>query len=274
MELVFICFLTLVVLPLVLLTTGIPRAALGLLFLLFMPGYTFVAAMLPRKASLNPIQRLALGLGLSIAIVAFIGFVLNYTPWRIQVSSVAVAVALFIVICSAIALYRRRRLPESDRYAIRLHLGLSGRKGSSKADKMLSIVLVISALAAIGLLAYSLSLPKEGEKFTAFSALGSNGVAGKYDLAAVQGGEVRVTLEVVNHEQEDVSYNIEVTIDGEKVQEVGPINLSHTSRWKGEVTFVALKAGKGQKVEFLLFKDDGSKAYRETHLWLDVQEAG
>jgi len=274
MELVLICFLTIIVLPLVLLTTGVLRAALGLLFLLFMPGYTFVAAMLPRRDSLNPVQRLALSLGLSIAIVVFTGFVLGYTPWRIQASSMAISIALFIVICSAFALYRRRHMPECDRYAIRLPLGLAGWKGSSRADRILSIVLVLSALTAVGFFIYSLAMPKEGERYSVLSVLGSNGVAGEYDLKALEGEKVRVTLEVLNHEHEDISYHIAVSINGDKVQEVGPFYLSHAGRWEGEVTFVALKAGKSQKVEFQLFKDDGGEAYRAVHLWLDVEEAG
>ncbi len=273
MELVAICLFTTLVLPLVLLTTGIPRIALGLIFLLFAPGYTFVAGAFPRKTSLGPIQRLALSLGLSVAIVAQIGFVLNYTPWGINLSPLAISIALFIVISSAFALYRRRQVPEHERFEIRLHIGLPLWKEGGRLDRVLSIVLVLTALAAAGLFVYSLTVPSEGEKYTEFSVLGGQGMAGDYDLRAAEGEEVRVTLGIVNHEHQDTSYRMQVRLDGERVQEVGPINLAHTGRWEANVTFVAANAGEDQKVEFQLYRNDGSEPYRDLHLWLDVEEA-
>jgi uncharacterized membrane protein len=238
-----------------------------------MPGYTFVAAMLPRKASLGPVQRLALSLGLSIAIVALMGFVLSYTPWGITLSTVTVSIAPFIMISCAFALYRRRQVPEQDRFAIRLDIGLLRWKEGSRLDRVLTIVLVLSALTATGTFAYSFTTPKEGEKYTEFYALGEQGLIEANNLKASEGEEVQVTLGIMNHEHQDTSYHIEVRLNEEKVQEVGPINLAHAGRWKGTVSFAAARVGNAQKVEFQMYIDGGSGPYRELHLWLDVEEA-
>jgi uncharacterized membrane protein len=51
---------------------------------LFFPGYVFITALFPEKKELDNLERLALSLGLSIAIVPLIGLLLNYTPWGIR----------------------------------------------------------------------------------------------------------------------------------------------------------------------------------------------
>ncbi|HJJ86646.1 MAG TPA: DUF1616 domain-containing protein, partial [Methanocorpusculum sp.] len=48
--------------------------------ILFIPGYVLIAALFPEKKSIDGIERFALSVGLSIAVVPLIGLVLNYTP--------------------------------------------------------------------------------------------------------------------------------------------------------------------------------------------------
>ena len=65
----------------ILFPSDVLRIILGLPFLLFFPGYVLVGALFPRKKGIDSIERLALSFGLSIAVVAFIGLILNYSPW-------------------------------------------------------------------------------------------------------------------------------------------------------------------------------------------------
>ena len=80
MELLFIVVLSLLLVPLALLTSGALRIVLGLAFVLFFPGYTLIAALFPGKDALDSIERLALSFGLSIAVVPLIGLILNLYP--------------------------------------------------------------------------------------------------------------------------------------------------------------------------------------------------
>ena len=50
---------------------------LGLAMVLFLPGYTQIAALFSRKDDLDGIERIALSFGLSIAVVPLIGLGLN-----------------------------------------------------------------------------------------------------------------------------------------------------------------------------------------------------
>ena len=273
MELVVIIVLALLLVPLVLLTTGPLRIVLGLLFLLFFPGYTLIAALFPRKDSLDAIERVALSLGLSIAIVPLIGLVLNYTPWGIRLYPIVISIVSFILIVSAIALYRRRRLPQEERFETKIHIRLPQWDQWSKLNKGLSIVLLLSILGAIGTVVYAVANPKVAESFTEFYVVGLQGTAENYPQKLVVGQQGEVTLVIVNHEHQDTSYRIEVRIDGEKTQEVGPISLANEEKWEEKVTFVPTKAGEAQKVEFQLYKGEGSEPYRDLYLWLDVEEA-
>src|SRR3972149_42796 len=64
------------------------RIILGLPFVLFFPGYALMAALFPRKDDIDPIERVALSLGLSIAVVPLIGLALNYSPWGIRLDPI------------------------------------------------------------------------------------------------------------------------------------------------------------------------------------------
>ena len=117
MELLIIVILSLLLMPLVILTSGALRIILGLAFIIFFPGYTLVAALFPRKGDLRGVERLALSFGLSIAIVPLIGLVLNYTPWGIRLYPAMLSILGFIIIMTMVALYRRGRIPSGERYA-------------------------------------------------------------------------------------------------------------------------------------------------------------
>jgi len=140
MELLFIVVLSLLLVPLALLTSGALRIVLGLAFVLFFPGYTLIAALFPRKDALDSIERLALSFGLSIAVVPLIGLILNYTPWGIRLYPILISVLLFIVIMAAIAWYRRRRLQPGERFEPQFPVHLSplsrrwGKGGKRMSD--------------------------------------------------------------------------------------------------------------------------------------------
>ena len=201
------------------------RIILGLPFLLFFPGYSLILALFPKNDQIGGIERVALSFGLSIATVPLIGLVLNYTPLGITLESTLYSTTGFIFITSTIAWLRLRGLDESDRFRLEfksIQLGWSG----TKWDKALSAILIVSILAAVSVLGYTLATPKVGEKFTEFYVLGPGGEASGYPTDLLVGEEASVILGVINHEQEETSYLIEIVVDGVSYSENGPLNLS------------------------------------------------
>ena len=86
------------------------RYGLGALMILFMPGYALVEALYPRGDELGPLERLALSIGLSLAVVPLIGLILNYTPWGIRLVPILISTNAFTTALLTIALIRKARL--------------------------------------------------------------------------------------------------------------------------------------------------------------------
>ncbi|MHB8105390.1 MAG: DUF1616 domain-containing protein [Dehalococcoidales bacterium] len=92
--------------------TNTLRIILSLPFIFFFPGYTAIAFLVPKKSSLSIIERVVLSIALSLAVVTLVGLSLSYTPWGISIYPIVLSVTIFIIITSALACYRRRRLNE------------------------------------------------------------------------------------------------------------------------------------------------------------------
>lgn len=273
MDVIVVILLSLLLALLALLGDGPFMIVLGLPFLLFFPGYTLMAALFPQKERLDTVDRIALSFGLSIAIVPLIGLILNYTPWGIKLDPILISITLFIVIASSIALYRRWRLPEEERFEPRLSIKLPNWRGQSNLEKVLAGVLLLAILAGIGVFGYAIAVPRAEERFTEFYIVASGGIAEGYPRELALGEEATVILGIVNHERQSTDYSVEINIDGEKVQEIGPIGLASNGKSEQSVSFIPSKVGEVQRVEFLLYRNDESEPYLELFLWLDVKGA-
>lgn len=89
------------------------RQLLGSIFVLFLPGFVFLKALYPSNVpiatsseNLDAIERAALSLGLSIALTAIVGLILNYTPWGIRLTPITLSLFAFTIIFAAVALFR------------------------------------------------------------------------------------------------------------------------------------------------------------------------
>ena len=77
------------------------RYVLGSFFVLFLPGYSLIRALFGSK-ELDNIERLALSIGLSLALVPLAGLLLNYSPWGIRTTPVTLSLlALTLAFASA-----------------------------------------------------------------------------------------------------------------------------------------------------------------------------
>ncbi len=250
------------------------RIALGLIFVLFLPGYTLVAALFPKRESLDAVQRTALSFGLSIAVVSLIGLIMNYTLWGISLYPILISLLVFIIVAAGVAWFRRRRLPPEQRFEPRFRLGwLRFWRFPNRWDKILSGVLVVAILATIGMLVLVVQSPWAEEKFTEFYILDSEGKAENYPDVVISGEEAQVTIGIVNHEQEVRDYIIKIFVAGQKVKEVGTITLAHEENWEQVVSFAPTEVGKYQEVEFMLYMGGSDEVYQVIHFWIDVIRA-
>ena len=85
------------------------RWVLGSVFVLFIPGYVTVEALFPKGRELDSIERFALSVGLSLALVPLVGLLLNYTPWGIRLTPIVISLTILTVGLAVIALARQYR---------------------------------------------------------------------------------------------------------------------------------------------------------------------
>ena len=83
------------------------RYVAGAVYVLYVPGAVFIEMLYPKRDELEDLERFALGVGLSLALVPLVGLVLNYTPWGIRLDPIFAGLALLVVVFSVAAVYRK-----------------------------------------------------------------------------------------------------------------------------------------------------------------------
>lgn len=83
------------------------RYVFGSLFVLYLPGASLIELLYPRRGGLSQLERLALSIGLSLALVPLVGLVLNYTPWGIRLNPIVVSLTFLTLSLSLGAVYRK-----------------------------------------------------------------------------------------------------------------------------------------------------------------------
>jgi hypothetical protein len=85
------------------------RWTLGSVFVLFLPGYVTVEALFPRFRELHAIERFALSIGLSLALVSLVGLLLNYTPWGVNLAPIEISLTAFTLGLAGVGVERQFR---------------------------------------------------------------------------------------------------------------------------------------------------------------------
>ena len=240
--------------------------------------------------------------GLSIAVVPLIGLGLNYTPWGIRLDPIVISLAIFTTMMLIIAQFRRFQIPAEEQYHFPFSAILDETKRelfpeeSTKLDRILSAILIISIFAAVATTIFVIVIPKEGEKFTEFYILGEKGMAADYPVKFNAGSQQRLIVGIGNHEYSNVSYVVETFAINQVFDETTNasyiINMELVDRFITDVADnktieipynFTIGSAKFNKFQLLLFEekvpgdeiwgmDRINSSYRDLHLWIDVRE--
>lgn len=274
-DLLLLPALALLGLALLPLSFPLMRVPLGLALALFAPGYVLVAALFPRRASLDLPARLGLSFGTSIALLPLLALLLDKLPWGIRPWPIACGLAVWIGVLSAVALWRRALLPSSEATAPPpLALGQRWRRTTPRTRRRT----VIGGLLAAGLMVYTaavLLVPPATP--TEFYVLGAEGQAQNYPRSASVGEPLSATIGVVNGDDRERTFQIEVwgrsLASPEQrtlVQRDVPFTLLAGQQIERELRWSMLAAGPDQQAEIVLLVDGQAAPYRTLRLWLDV----
>ena len=258
----------------------VARPIIGTIAVLFVPGYAFIAALFPQKATLGNGVRLALSFGLSIVIVPLLELGLNYTPWGVRLGPTLVILVVFTLACGVVASVRRQQLPPEHRFAVNWPVWhhsddrAGARLAGSTFDRMLSVVLIIAIIASVAVASYALAMPKPVEHFTEFYLLGANDTLGNYTTNYTAGVPSPATVVIVNHEARDVTYNLivsENTSTQHAVVYSEQVVIPDGQQWEKQIDPVLTLPGDNVKLDFALYADHtAADPYRDVHLWVNV----
>ena len=261
------------------LSVSIIRPIIGTIVVLFVPGYAFIAALFPQKATLANGVRLALSFGLSIVIVPLLELALNYTRWGIQLGPTLIVIVVFTLLCSIVTSVRRYRLPRERRFAINWpdwhHIRLkAARLGGTRFDRTLSVVLIIAIITSVAVTSYAVVMPKPNEHFTEFYLLGTNDTLSNYTTQYKVGVPTPVTVVIVNHEKTDVTYDLVVTANNSTQREIiysEQVMIPSGQQWEKSIDLVLNHPGDNALLDFALYANQTTtNPYRDVHLWVNV----
>ncbi len=224
------------------------RIVVGLIFVLFVPGYAFIAALFPeagtpptadpapaetttematdasetfRDRGIDGIERVALSFGLSIAIVPLIGLGLNFTPFGIRLVPIVVSLSAFTIITTAVAAIRRWDLPPDERFHVPYREWLNAGKQEvfnpeTQLDAILNVALAIAVLLAVSSVVYAIAVPPQGEQFSEFYILSEDDdgelVADGYPDEFTVGEQESLFVGIGNNEYETLEYTVIVQL--------------------------------------------------------------
>ena len=188
---------------------GPARSLLGLLLVLFVPGYSIAAAVFPKAGEMDLIERVALSFGISIATVPLLGLLLNGTPSGVSLEPVAVSLLLATLGMCGVAYWRRMQLPPKDRPGLLIDVGMPSWPHLAPVDKVLAIGAVLALIAAAGGIVYSVGVTPQPERYTEFYLLDANGGVSAYPTHLNTTEQAVVIVGVVNHEHQVTTYTVE-----------------------------------------------------------------
>ena len=133
----------------------------------------------------------------------------------------------------------------------------------------LTVVLTIILVAAIFGVILIVVLPQPSEPFTELFLLGPGGNASGYPTNLTVGQTGNVTVGVINHENTNANYTLQVTLDNATVASRS-FSLVNNEQWENSISFAPTHSGMGQKLTFNLTKGSDPNVYRSVYLYLNV----
>ncbi|WP_435064311.1 DUF1616 domain-containing protein [Halobaculum sp. EA56] len=280
------------------------RAVAGGALVLFAPGYAVSTALFPatddggsgtgspRRAALPFAERLAFGVGASVASVPVLAWAVARLGYPYTVATTAGAVAAVASVFVVVGCVRRLRTAPEHRYlppagpAAALAVDASRRSSPGRAS---TVVFVVAVATAVAVVTAGLVAPIQGDGYTQVSVLteGEDGrqFVDETPATVAAGGSVDLVLRVENHEREETRYVVVVqlqrVVDGEVVERANADRFSRTVAPNGtweRPHEVRPFDGENVRVAYLVYRGDPpptpgvDSAYRSVTVWTTVSD--
>ncbi|WP_418286659.1 DUF1616 domain-containing protein [Halorubrum sp. DTA46] len=209
---------------------------IGVLYVVFLPGYAFVAVLFPSRSSesTNSLSRIALNrerpkaititervvlsVGMSVVLVPFVGVVAHFSGWGVAAETIVALVGVLTAVLSLAGIAARLRLPRDQRFGLvsadplrRVHAWVFDRNDTREVA--LSAFVVAGLLIAVVGIGAAAALTPNGEQYTEFYLLGEDegaddSIADNYPSEIVGGEFGPMQLGVTNQEGGERTYTV------------------------------------------------------------------
>lgn len=234
------------------------RIFLGILFLLFFPGYLTTSVIWPMKfdesdseeedyeetleddyansnlngkkeKSIDGPTRLALSVGLSLGITPVIAFifnemyVINENIFGLRLIPILLAIYFYIMLISGIAIWRREKLPKKKRLLFSFEIKAPFDK--TIQDRVITTTLIVLIIISGSIGIYLYKYYHENEKYTEFYILGPDKKISDYPRNIYVNEEKIVFIGINNKEYKEVNYEIMIFLNSKvNLKEVDNFN--------------------------------------------------
>ncbi len=219
---------------------NIARAVFALPLVLWLPGYALGAALFPAH-DLQRVERVLIGLGLSIALSVVCGFALDLTPWGLTTTTWAFALLGITLLASGAALWRR-----SPQRAGRAPARIPRSAGLSARDTVLFSLAAVLVLTAVAVARFG-ALGQPGEGFT--------------QLSMVPAPDQSVLISVSSAETQALTYRLVLKSGNTNLHEWPSLQLRPGQQWSARVS---LPSPQVPALQVVLYRSDApDQPYRE-----------
>jgi uncharacterized membrane protein len=257
---------------------GALRFVLAAVFATVVPGYLVVAIALPRADELDWQERIGLGIGASMVILAVLPLVLDRTAGGLGPASLVSADLAIVLIGCAVLVLRRAALSEQAPTPLAAPVLVATAAWLSGAGELRRWT--VSGLIIIaGLVVVVVSAPIPDRATTAFYTLGPDGFAGGYPYTVDVGSELRMTVGVESHESESRTFRIEVRLGGDDAPVTYPLvrtksfTLEPGEEHEQTIAWTVASAIPAQQLDLVLLRDGDVTPFRQLTLTVDVAAA-
>lgn len=271
-DLIIVFFLTLILMVLVYVIRFEPmQVVIGLLAVLFLPGYLIISVLYPSNIVLNTSERLGLSVGFSIAIIPLLGLGLNITPWGITRNTMLVSLGIWNIIFLLEAWRRRLTIPLQDRSGITFKMITDEIRQLRQFAKTVGyLFLVIGLGVLLGVTIWKIQQPVPSQSFTEFYLLGNDGLVENYPTELIVDETQPINLGIVNQADMTYSYHTEVLQAGSLIGLLPSISLDPGEHWDGSIEVTPIASGQAIQLEFHLFRSSESNSFMTLSLFVNV----
>ena len=293
------------------------RAVLGIPLVLFAPGYMLVTAAYPGRRTaalgggsiltagteesgpgLGPVERVALAVGLSVAVVPLVGAAVWAAAGALSRGLVLDGLVGVVGLLFPVAVGRRYALAPEERFVTRPKAQIRRVRrwivGPSPVVTAANVLLVASILLAAGTGTYALAVPVDGESFSTAMLLAQQDgelTAEGYPTNFTAGQAEPLTVQLTNSENAKTSYTVVTAVERVtatdsrvRIDSQSELDRSRLTLGRGETARIHQDVapdltGEDVRLSYYVYRGEAPErpesatAYRDLHLWISVAPA-